>query len=290
MTLVVRAHAKVNLHLEVLRRREDGYHDIETIFQSIGLHDRLEFVDQDERIDVVCDHPQVPGGRQNLAFRAAMELRHAMGEKRGARITIDKRIPVAAGLGGGSADAAAVLRGLPRLWMREVDEGLLLDIARELGADVPFCLTGGTALGRGIGDQLTPIPSSGNGIFLVVTPALQLSTAEVYGRLRMGLTPVTPKVSLAQYRPLLARFPERGWPGTNRLGEVVLPAHPELDRLLQRMRQTHPELAMLSGSGPSLFAVYRDEDAAKAALEFVAPGPRAFHWIGRSVRTGVDIP
>lgn len=293
MTLRALAHAKVNLHLEVLHERQDGYHEIETILQSIELHDRLWFEATSGPIHVRCDHPSVPRDRTNLCHRAAKLLRGHLGVERGARITLEKNIPVAAGLGGGSADAAACLVALPVVWGIDVDPDVLRKVASRLGADVPFFLQGGTQLGRGIGDELTPISSSGEGWYLVVTPRLELSTAWVYGRLRMGLTRVPPKVNLQNYKSLLSRFPERSWPGFNRLGDVVFTGFPSLNRLYSDLRGTHPRLAMLSGSGPSLFAVYSSLDQAERALESLKQstsiGSGDFAWIGRSTRRGVTL-
>jgi len=288
MRIRARAYAKVNLHLEVLAKRPDGYHEIETIFQSIELCDRLEMSATDGPIHVRCDHPDVPLDRSNLCHRAAKLLRTRLDLRRGVDVALEKNIPVAAGLGGGSADAAAVLLALPRLWRVRVDDDTLLEVARTLGADVPFFLTGGTQLGRGIGDNLTPIPSSGEGWYLVLTPALKVSTAWVYEHLRMGLTRGIPKVNLQNYKALLSRFPYRRWPGSNRLGDVVFPAYPSLHRLHLDLLETEPRMALLSGSGSSLFAVYTSKREAELAKERFAPDVE-FSWVGRSTWRGVTL-
>ncbi len=288
MIVVAKAHAKVNLHLEVLRKREDGYHEVETVMQTIGLHDRLRFRLTKGPIHVICRHPQVPDDRTNLCHRAALRLRERVGESRGVEITLDKRIPVAAGLGGGSADAAATLLALVRLWEREPAEEELFAIARSLGADVPFFLQGGTQLARGIGDELTPLHASGRGVYLVVTPPFELSTAEVYERLKMGLTHHGPKVNLQNYKALLSRFPDRAWPGFNRLGDVVFPSYPQLHRLYLHLKESGSHLAMMSGSGPSLFAVYSTVEEAEHARREIPPA-KAFTWIGGSTRCGVEL-
>jgi 4-diphosphocytidyl-2-C-methyl-D-erythritol kinase len=292
MTLRAHAHAKVNLHLEVLSRRPDGYHEIETIFQSIGLFDELDFEMTDGPIHVRCEHPDVPTDRSNLCHRAAKLLKSRLGLKRGVEITLHKNIPVAAGLGGGSADAAACLVALPRLWRcriaDEVLHDILHDVARTLGADVPFFLRGGTQLGRGIGENLTPLSASGGGWYLILTPPMKVSTQWVYEHLRMGLTTIPPKVNLTNYKALLARFPDRRWPGSNRLGDVVFPAHPSLHRLYLDLLETEPQLALLSGSGPSIFAVYSEEESAELARTAFADRA-SFSWVGRSTRQGVTL-
>jgi 4-diphosphocytidyl-2-C-methyl-D-erythritol kinase len=288
MRLSAKAYAKVNLHLEVLSKRADGYHEIETVFQSIDLADELEFKLTDGPIHVSCDHPDVPTDRSNLCHRAAKLLRTRLGLKRGADITLLKNIPVEAGLGGGSADAAACLLALPKLWKCDPPDGLIHEIATTLGADVPFFLRGGTQLGRGIGENLTMLNSSGSGWFLIITPPLKISTEWVYEHLRMGLTTIPPKVNLTNYKALLSRFPDRTWPGSNRLGDVVFPTHPSVHRLYLDLLETEPHLALLSGSGPSMFAVYSDEESAQRSREVFADRA-AFSWVGRSTRQGVTL-
>jgi 4-diphosphocytidyl-2-C-methyl-D-erythritol kinase len=287
--VIIRAKsfAKVNLHLEVLQERGDGYHEIETILQTIELHDRLELRKTDGPIHIACSNPAVPSDRSNLCHRAAKLLRSHLGVTAGVSISLEKRIPVAAGLGGGSSNAAACLLTLPALWgVRDVDRALLHEIACTLGADVPYFLEGGTQIARGIGTELTPVPSSGMGWFLILKPDMQLSTADVYSQLRMGLTRIPPKVNLQNYKALLSRFPDRQWPGSNRLADVVFPANPTLHRLYLDLLDTDPRLAMLSGSGPSLFAVYSGRDKASRAQQFLARAAK-YSWLGRSTRHGV---
>ena len=288
MDLIARAPAKVNLHLEVLHQREDGYHEIETIFQAVELYDTLHFRRTTGPIHVNCTHPSVPTDRTNLCHRAAKLLRSRIGVSGGLEITLEKNIPVAAGLGGGSADAAATLLAASRLWEVELEDEDLLDLATKLGADVPFFLKGGLQLGRGIGEVLTPLNSSGLGTYLIVTPKVEIATSWVYERLRMGLTHGTPKVNLQTTKALLSRFPERQWPGFNRLGDVVFPAYPQLHRLFLELEETRPRVAMLSGSGPSLFAVYSTLDEAEKARDLLLLRD-AFTWIGRSTRQGIEL-
>lgn len=287
-TIAARAPAKVNLHLEVLFQREDGYHEIETIFQALGLYDRLEFRATKGPIHVSCAHPSVPEDRTNLCHRAAKLLKMRTGVDRGVEISIDKQIPVSAGLGGGSSDAAATLLALRQLWDLDVDDEQLHGFAALLGADVPFFLGGGTQLGRGIGDELSPLPASGQGHFLVVSPPVEIASAWAYGQMRMGLTHESAKITLQHIKPVLSRFPERQWPGFNRLGDVVFPAHPSVHRLYLDLLETGPALAMLSGSGSSVYAVYDTESEAMRARESLGPS-RMFMWIGRPIRTGVEL-
>lgn len=287
-SITARCPAKVNLHLEVLYQREDGYHEIETIFQAIGLYDRIEFRRTKGPIHVTCAHPSVPEDRTNLCHRAAKLLKNRTGCELGVDIRIDKQIPVTAGLGGGSSNAAATLLALRRLWSLDLDDEKLHELATLLGADVPFFLVGGTQLGRGIGEELSPLPSVENGHFLVLSPHVEIPAAWAYAQLRMGLTRESAKITLQHVKPVLSRFPERQWPGFNRLGDVVFPAHPVVHRLYLDLLETGPAMAMLSGSGPSVYAVYDTEADAVRARDAVDTS-RVFSWIGRAVRTGVEL-
>ena len=177
------AHAKINLTLEVLGKRDDGYHDIVSIMQTIDLHDTLAMRPSDE-ITLSCDDPEL-GGDDNLAFVAALKLREAAGVNRGVDISLGKRIPVSAGLGGGSSDAAAVLNGLNRLWELELDLPELEDIAAGIGSDVPFFLSGGTALVQGRGEHVVPLAHANIEWMVVVAPGSDLpdKTARLYGQI-----------------------------------------------------------------------------------------------------------
>ena len=287
-SITARCPAKVNLHLEVLFQRDDGYHDIETIFQAIGLYDRIEFRRTKGPIHVICEHPSVPEDRTNLCHRAAKLLKNRTDCPFGVEIHIEKNIPVTAGLGGGSSNAAATLLALRRLWELDLDDEKLHELASILGADVPFFLVGGTQLGRGIGDELSPLPTPEGGHFLVLSPPVEIPAAWAYGQLRMGLTRESAKITLQHVKPVLSRFPERQWPGFNRLGDVVFPAHSLVHRLYLDLLETGPALAMLSGSGPSVYAVYDTEAEAVDARDALEIS-RVFSWIGSAVRTGVEL-
>jgi 4-diphosphocytidyl-2-C-methyl-D-erythritol kinase len=266
-TVTAQAPAKVNLHLEVLRQRHDGYHEIETVFQAIKLFDQLtitlaeRFPGGEPDIGLtVSPGGAAPTDESNLCWQAA---RHFCKQQRvSGRLTIhlDKNIPAAAGLGGGSSDAAAVLMACDRLFGTKLDLRDLEKLAAPLGADVPFFIRGGTAMGRGTGTVLTPMPLIRTGQFLIVKPGMDLRTSDVYGNLKMGLTVNSPKANIQVMKPILARFPQKTWPGFNRLEEVVLPQQPSLQRLVLHLRELAP-VAMLSGSGSSVVAVFPDGQA-----------------------------
>ena len=176
-----RAYAKINLGLRILDRRPDGYHNIETVFHRIALHDEVELETAGE-IEVTSSDPAAPGGEKNICYATTRLLQNRLGEPAGARIHIRKAIPVGAGLGGGSADAALVLRELPRLWGVDVTEDTLRDLALELGSDVPYFLEPGSALARGRGEQLVYTRLEIPYTILLCYPNIQVSTAWAYSR------------------------------------------------------------------------------------------------------------
>ena len=278
-TVKAQAPAKVNLHLEVLRLRHDGYHEVETVMQAVEIFDELEITLVEEypggapTIELeVEDGPSIPADETNLCWRAAARFCKQTGRSGHLVMHLKKGIPAAAGLGGGSSDAAAVLLACDRLFGTRLDPQDLEEMGTALGADVPFFIRGGTQLGRGIGATLTPLPPIRTGQFLIVKPDLDLSTADVYGNLKMGLTVNASKASIGVIKPILARFPQTTWPGFNRLEEAVLPQQPLLQRLVFQLRETAP-VAMLSGSGSAVVAVFRDgEDIAELVGDLTAAG------------------
>ena len=183
--VVLRTSAKVNLALEVLGKRGDGYHEIATVLQAVDLSDRLKLETADT-LSLHTDDPDLPTDDGNLVMRAARLLQKAAGIEAGARIQLAKRIPVAAGLGGGSSDAAATLWGLSRLWRLGWPKARLQELAVELGMDVPFFLGSGRAVARGRGERLAALPGGGGYALVLVNPRVPLSTREVYGRVPAG--------------------------------------------------------------------------------------------------------
>ncbi len=277
--VTLRAPAKVNLHLEVLRQRHDGYHDIETVLQAVQIFDRVSvtlveaYPGGEPDIRLTMNGPRhIPVDETNLCWRAARHFCRETGVSGQVMIHLEKSIPAAAGLGGGSSDAAAVLKALDHLYESRLDDSELEKLAAPLGADVPFFIKGGTALGRGIGSQLTPLPALRTGQFLIVKPGLHLKTQDVYRELKMGLTVNSAKVNIPVIKPLLTRFPQENWPGFNRLEEVVLPSEPVVQRLVRRLQELSP-VAMLSGSGSAAFAAFADaEDLTEFVAEFSEAG------------------
>jgi 4-diphosphocytidyl-2-C-methyl-D-erythritol kinase len=268
------AYAKINWSLHVFGRRPDGYHQIETVFQTIGLHDSLTFsLPGDGRITMTCDTAGIPVDDSNLVLRAAKKLRERIGVRVGADIHLEKRIPAPGGLGGGSADAAVTLIGLCRLWQIETEPEILHEIGRELGADVPFFLTGGTALGTGLGDEIIPLEDATATPLLVVTPDLQISTADAYTALRatsLTLEAGESTISVSPETRKLGRFPHQGV--RNDFDPVMSQAHPEIARAKALLLENGAQVALLCGSGASVFGTFSDELSRTTAAENLRAG------------------
>jgi 4-diphosphocytidyl-2-C-methyl-D-erythritol kinase len=266
---VVPSFAKLNLGLEVLRRRDDGYHELRTVFQTIDVKDELELTLGGGRVSVGSDHPDVPADARNLAHRAAQALRRRAGVSEGVHIQIRKRIPVGAGLGGGSSNAAAVLLALDRLWRLGLGINGLYPLARRIGADVPFFLFGGTALGLARGDEIYPLRTQIRTHVVLVDPKRPIATAAVFARHATELTPRENGYNIY-------RFVSSDLEGqasfrflTNDLEKAALEEAPELGErtaliraLLDRSGARH---VSMSGSGSSFYGLFDDKAAASRA-------------------------
>lgn len=276
----IRSYAKINWTLDVLFKRQDGYHELRTIYQTVSLHDTLTIIETADTIELACNDPRVPNDETNLAFKAAELLRGVAGIQKGARIEIEKRIPVAAGLGGGSSNAAATLLALTKLWKVEIDERELIRIAASLGSDVPFFLIGGTALGVGRGEEVYPIEQIQSEHLLLVNPGFAVSTRNAYQKLSR-LT--RPEAALNIPFTLLAAKGISGLPleARNDLEEVVLTAHPEIAEVKRRLVGLSARHALMSGSGATVFGVFDNSQMTERA-ESVMRG--AGYW-AQHVRT-----
>ena len=307
--LSVLAPAKINLHLEVLGLRPDGFHELAMVMQAIDLADSLQLAPTaDGRISLQCDRPELPTDSNNLIVRAGELLRARAGlPELGARIELRKRIPVGAGLAGGSSDGVAALVGLNALWGLGFSRQELLALAAELGSDMPFCLDGGSQLCFGRGEVLEPLDPAAlaelPAVLLVKHPAISVSTPWAYGRCReqRGDYYLSSEGEFAQRRqalrhgPLLAALRgESPWPPLrNDLQAVVEPDYAEVRAGLALLRQAPQALAVaMSGSGPSLFALFADGDAAAAAQGQLAGSLAAGgfeSWCCRCIPSGVRL-
>ncbi|PYN22523.1 MAG: 4-(cytidine 5'-diphospho)-2-C-methyl-D-erythritol kinase [Candidatus Rokuibacteriota bacterium] len=277
--LVLSAAAKVNLALEVLGRRNDGYHEIATVMQAVDLSDRLVLEDADV-LELRTTALDVPTDGTNLALKAAATLREMAGSSRGTRITLEKRIPVAAGLGGGSTDAAAVLVGLNRLWGLRWSGARLAEVAVTLGMDVPFFLHGGAALGTGRGERLESLPSCALALVLV-NPRVAASTAEIYGGVQPAMYSDGGRTR-GMAAALRSRQPSRVAAALgNTLERVATSRYREVEQMEAALQAAGALGTAMSGSGLTVFGVARSFDHARQIRARVA---RA-RWACWAVRT-----
>ena len=261
--LTGRAYAKINLGLRIIRKRPDGFHDIETVFHRVGLHDVVEIREAGD-ISVTSTDPEVPSDQTNLAYRAAMLLRDAAGRRPGVSIAITKKIPIGAGLGGGSSDAATVLIMLQELWKVHVPPEPLQEIALALGSDVPYFLRAGSAVAYGRGERLTYFKLEIPFAILVCTPGLHISTAWAYRS-------VTPR-GLEPERPLKEQLVEAFQHPSllpaaliNDFEPSVFAGFPVIAEAKQTMLASGAICASMSGSGSSVFGFYPTTEAAESA-------------------------
>ena len=268
MPLSLPSFAKVNLHLRVLGKREDGYHDIFTVFQTVSLHDTLIFEESEDKVTLECEAPDVPTDSSNLIVRAAEGLRSEFGISRGADIRLEKRIPMGGGLGGGSSNAAAALIGLARVWGIGAKKAGIKRIAEELGSDVPFFLEGGTALGIGRGTELETMPDFRAAWMLIVKPEVHVSTAEAYEGLHaQSLTNADSNRILRVCRSEAGSSDFLHSAAVNDFESSVTAAHPEIGRVKRKLIKLGANRAMLSGSGASVFAIFDKEETRQTALK-----------------------
>ena len=262
----VPAFAKVNLRLDVLARRADGYHELRTIFQSISLHDTL-YLERTRKRGIeleIVGNPSLAATatRENLVWRAADALRHALKLSAGVRIRLEKRVPVGRGLGGGSSDAAAALAGLLRLTGQKIALERLLEIAASLGADVPFFLFGGRALGTSRGDEIYPLPDNKKQTLVVVSPReIAVSTRDAYGWVDRTLTKDPRNSRLWSFCALC--WSSREGRLSNDFEAVVFRRHPRLARIRRDLLQGGAAEAALAGSGSAVFGIYRNPAQAR---------------------------
>lgn len=273
--MLVKAHAKINLVLDVLGTRPDGYHELETVMQTLALHDEI-YLSAAPEIKLEVEGADLPTGRDNLARRAADLLRERTGYPGGAAIRLIKRVPLAAGLAGGSADAAAVLRGLDQLWQLDLGMDCLTALGAEVGSDVPFCLRGGTALCRGRGEVVTPLAGLPPAGVVLVKPPFGVSTAEVYRRYD-GLTePCRPRCGnmLAAVRRADIGGVAAGL--ANALEPVTLGMYPGIAVIKEEITAAGALGVLMSGSGPTVFGIFENLPAAERAAEKLDKGE---NWV-----------
>ncbi len=288
MKTVQNANAKINLYLDVVGRRENGYHDIVSIMQTVSLSDTVtvEWMCGEKNeitlTGIGCP-PDMPTDEKNLACRAAKAFLEACGKAGRVHITLEKFIPMAGGLAGGSADAAAVLRGMNTLCGNPFTERELCRIGAKLGADIPFCIVGGAALVSGIGDCMEAIPPLTDVFLVVARQGEGVSTPWAYGRLDEKYMGFTEKITKDHGLDAILQSLQKGdfstvMPATfNLFEEAVTEVQPYVEILKSTMRSNGADIAMMSGSGPSVFGIFKaEEDAVKACHSLIAGGAVAF--------------
>jgi len=257
--------------LAVLGKRPDGYHNIHTVFQTINLCDELEITASD-RVDLQCSDLSGVSREDNLVWKAANLLQRASGISSGAVITLRKKIPAGAGLGGGSGNAAATLLALCRLWKLEPSPSLLLPLAEELGSDVPFFLQGGTALGSGRGEIVEPLPDIPPKNLVILFPGVHVPTAEAYRSLNLALTSRTEDNRIQRFCGQMIDDVSRLAGIFNDFEASILPAYPSIREARGFLRQQGATEALLSGSGSAVFGFFQSEESAFAASRAVTRG------------------
>ncbi len=302
------AAAKINLYLEIVGDRPDGFHELIMVMQSISLADRVTVRSIGlDTIRLVCHHPLVPADETNLAYRAAALLAQrfpeVMAHRGGVEITLDKQIPVGAGLAGGSSNAAAVLVGLDLLWNLGLTQGELQELGAELGSDVPFSIAGGTMFATGRGEQLDPLPGLHHlWVVLAKYGTEMVSTPWAYGSYRAEFghdysTEFAARRSQVKAGPMLAAVthhngPEIGHHLYNDLEKVVLPAHCKTAQLKATMAKLGGLGTLMSGSGPTVFTLVNSQAEAEALMQQVRvalPDPDLGLWVAQCLPTGVQL-
>ena len=264
----LKALAKINLGLDVVRRREDGYHEVRMIMQTIQLYDRLDIKrTQEPGIQIQTNLSFLPVNENNLIYKAAKLLMDEFSITDGVSVKLDKRIPVAAGMAGGSTDAAAMLIGVNRLFSLGLTKKQLMERGVQIGADVPYCIMRGTALAEGIGEALSPLPPMIKCPVLIAKPSISVSTKFVYQNLKLDDTTIHPDIDRLIDDIKAKSLHDIAAHMGNVLETVTIPHYPVIDEIKKHMLSNGAVGAMMSGSGPTVFGLFDDEDTAKKAYK-----------------------
>ena len=266
--LRLKAYGKINLGLDVIRRRPDGYHEVKMIMQTVRLYDQIEMTSGGAPgIRLSTNLYYLPDNENNLGYRAARLLMEEFGVQEGLSIKIHKCIPVAAGMAGGSSDAAAVLYGVNRMFGLGLSLGQLMERGVSLGADVPYCLMWGTALSEGIGEKLTPLPPMPQCRVLIAKPPVSVSTRWVYEGLDLPSLGPEAHPDIDGIREAIEKGDLRGVSSRvgNILETVTIPAHPEIGAIKEKMKECGALCSLMSGSGPTVFGLFANPAAARKA-------------------------
>lgn len=266
----MKAYAKINLGLDVLGRLENGYHEVKMVMQTVEIYDELSFEKTESGIVVSTDSGELPTDENNLIYKAAKLMMDTYGIKEGVRIHLQKNIPIAAGMAGGSTDAAATMKGMNRLFDLDCNLKELMDLGVKIGADVPYCILGGTALAEGIGEKLTALPPAPDCFLLVAKPDINVSTKYVYEHLDAEGVSEHPDID-----GMVQAIEEGSLDGVikrmgNVLENVTVKAYPIIDEIKNRMKELGAVGSLMSGSGPTVFGIFVDEESVHQAFEQIS--------------------
>ena len=272
MEISLKAYGKINLGLDVVRRREDGYHEVKMIMQTVDLWDELTFCDvTTDEIVITSDSSELPDVKDNIIYKACRMMKDIYGIDKGVHVTVDKHIPVAAGMAGGSADAAAALKAMNMLFGLNLSDEQLMEHGVKLGADVPYCIMQGTALSEGIGEILTPLPPMPDCLIVIAKPAIGVSTKWVYQNLKVDLLEERPDIDgmadalkTGDLKGITDRM-------ANVLETVTIPANPVIDSVKKLIAENDSMGVLMSGSGPTVFGIYdnRDKEQAQRVVDML---------------------
>lgn len=267
-SIVLKSYGKINLGLDVLRRREDGYHEVRMIMQTVGLYDVLTMKKRkDDKIEMTCNLSFLPTDERNLVYKAVKLIKDKYHIKDGVEINLSKRIPVAAGMAGGSSNCAAALKGMNQLFDLGLSIDELCEIGVTLGADVPYCIWGGTALSEGIGEKLSRVDAMPDCYILIAKPGISVSTAFVYKNLDLLALSKHPDID-----GMLECLKEKDLTGIcnrleNVLETVTIKEYPIIEKVKKHLMDQGAKGALMSGSGPTIFAIFEDKKTADDAME-----------------------
>ena len=263
----IKAYAKINLGLDVIGRLENGYHEVKMVMQTVGIYDVLDFQRTEGGIVITTDSGELPTGEDNLIYKAAKLMIEKYGIKEGVKIHLEKHIPIAAGMAGGSTDAAATLKGMNRLFDLGCMLKDLMELGVQIGADVPYCVMGGTALAEGIGEKLTPLAPAPDCYVLVAKPDINVSTKYVYEHLDAQEIVKHPDID-----GMVEAIAEESLQGIldrmeNVLETVTVSAYPVIRTIKERMKELGAINSLMSGSGPTVFGIFVEKDMARRAYD-----------------------
>ncbi|MCM1062880.1 MAG: 4-(cytidine 5'-diphospho)-2-C-methyl-D-erythritol kinase [Eubacterium sp.] len=267
MKFQIKAYGKINLGLDVVGKLPNGYHEVKMVMQTVRIYDELTFEKTEGGIEITTDSAELPTDENNLIYKAAKLMKEKYHIQEGIRIHLQKNIPIAAGMAGGSTDAAAAMKGISRLFGLDVSLLELMELGVEIGADVPYCVIGGTALAEGIGEKLTPLELAPECYVVVAKPDISVSTKYVYERLDLekiekhpDIDGMVEAIGMGSLQGILDRM-------DNVLETVTIPAYPVIDELKQRMKELGAVNSLMSGSGPTVFGIFLERRTAEVALD-----------------------